>query len=176
MTVHRFPLLAALLAAGFLSVPMATGHASRLTARPPSNPTATPAPTATPCSTCPAIHVLNVNVGGGKNANGSTYSVCRVFVKRVDAPDEPGNQLAGATVVHRWTGAVTATQTDVTAPHDPYGVSTWVRVDNGPKCSGGSPAQVYTCTVLDVAMPGYRYAPEFNVVSSDSDDACSPFN
>ena len=138
--------------------------------KPPKNPTATPGPTAAPqgCLTCPPMFVRSIVVGANENPSGSTYATCRVVMF-----DEAGNQLEGINVLHEWSGSASGTEVDVTSPHPPYATSTWITVDNGPKCKGKNPSQIYTCTVLDAWSSDYTYEPASNWETSDSDDACS---
>lgn len=141
----------------------------------PKNPTATPAPTAVPspppqpCVGCPEMFVRSIVVGANKNPNGSTYATCRVVIW-----DENGNTLEGINVLHEWSGSASGTEVDVTAPQPPYATSTWITVDNGPKCKGRNASRTYTCTVLDVWSDDYTYVPANNWEDSDSDEACTP--
>ena len=156
-------LISILLALGVVALGVSGVEAGKAGKKPPKQPTATPEPTATtpPCVGCPDIHVGAMVVGSTKLAKGgNTRGGCRVFIM-----DDDGNYIAGATVEHIWSGAVSATQFDVTDYHEENEVPfTWVQID-GPKCGRGG-APVYTCTVGSVSAPGYTDAPTKNVVNS----------
>jgi hypothetical protein len=130
-----------------------------------ASPTATPLP----CEACPEIHVLVMHVSGSKTQSGS-QGVCRVFVE-----DALGNLITGAQVDIQWSGAVSGSGSALTQPHPEFGQDTPSAViysAPGPRCKGGNPSVIYTCSVVHVSKEGYRYAPENNNETSDQDDAC----
>ena len=133
--------------------------------------TPTPEPTPLPegCTSCPAMFVRSIVVGANKNPDGSTYATCRVVMW-----DEQGNEIEGATVLHEWSGAGSGQVVDDTAPNPPFATSTLITFNDGPKCKGRNPSQVYTCSVLDAVSANYTYVPASNWETSDSDEACTP--
>lgn len=153
---------------GFDTPSVSANHRPGHGGSPPTPEPPTPEPPEG-CTTCPAMFIRSIVVGANKDINGSTYATCRVVMW-----DAAGNQLEGINVLHEWSDSASGTEIDMTAPRPPYATSTWVTVNNGPKCQGKNASRIYTCTVLAAWSDDYTYVPTSNWETSDSDEACLP--
>jgi len=169
-----FPIVLGLIAGiAAVSAAGAADGGHRVSAKPPGNPTATPAPTATatPCPTCPTMHVDYLHIAAyynGYNRN-ELAGNCVVTVK-----DEAGNWVEGAVVTIRWGGYLSGTYATPTvltgAEGGTYSEANFYNSVSG-RCRSGD-SKISSCTVVNVFKDGMSYDPAQNVVEMDTNDHC----
>lgn len=138
--------------------------------KPPKIPTATPQPTVTvePCSGCPAMFVEVVNVNASSQPSGPAkglYAGCMVRIR-----DTVGNKVEGALVEVVWSGAYSAPDSGLTVQQEDGDTYARMTVQTSGDCRRGP--QIFSCTVTRVSKDGMAYAPDLDVMTTDSDDAC----